>query len=732
MVVRLDTPASAAPDTASMARSLKYLSQLAPQALNAALLGRKAQWEVLSSFVDPLANFDPDDGRAILSPVGVVDLYRQYFFDFGSFLGPPVEHVWVSPGGSVELFEVHSRRTVEERTAETAVEITSRSESESTDLDELSSAVSQQNGRSTSLGISASGGFNLGVVSASTSASLNLTTTQQNSQQEAHKHSREQSEKLSNEIRKNFRTTFRTSVETTDTSSRRYVFQNNTDKLINYELKRKMRRVGVQVQHIGTQLCWQFYVDNPGQDLGVAELIHVARPPSSDSSPQPPEGPATLGPKQTEATVLVPFEARVVRRDPTHDTYYNGAAGDTPDERRGTDNQITPEFTFHAPAPAAGYRLAPKGIIEVSYDGSDPDQEQPYLSATYVTTRDRTGFTVRMKAVNFQHNRHIRLTVALTWTPTQEAQDAATADYESRVTQYNIESQKAAHAEYVSAVRERIRLASNITPRPANDLREEERTVIYRQLIAQLTDAGETRDDMHVTAELIRSIFDVDKLLYFVAPEWWLPRRRRTRKQQFEGIFQPELDEDDQAELGNATVLTEEDTVGWGGVDSKRRLNYQITEDALPARLGASLGWVLQLDGDSHRNGFLNTPWVKAVIPIHPGREMAALNWLQRQNIEGSDGLDEDYTGADREPGDRTIRDVLARLARRIGESNNDVQNLLRTETVFENGFDPLQGGFRHPGNSQPGTPYAVFDQWVEILPTEQVVAVEYEPDSGP
>ena len=44
---------------------------------------------------------------------------------------------------------------------------------------------------------------------------------------------------------------------------------------------------------------------------------------------------------------------------------------------------------------------------------------------------------------------------------------------------------------------------------------------------ATLTNAGETRAEMHVTAELIRSIFDVDKLLYFVAPEWWLPRRRR-------------------------------------------------------------------------------------------------------------------------------------------------------------------------------------------------------------
>ncbi len=46
--------------------------------------------------------------------------------------------------------------------------------------------------------------------------------------------------------------------------SRRYVLQTPRDKLVNYELRRKMRRVGVQVQHIGTQLCWQLFVDDPG------------------------------------------------------------------------------------------------------------------------------------------------------------------------------------------------------------------------------------------------------------------------------------------------------------------------------------------------------------------------------------------------------------------------------------------------------------------------------------
>jgi hypothetical protein len=42
---------------------------------------------------------------------------------------------------------------------------------------------------------------------------------------------------------------------------------------------------------------------------------------------------------------------------------------------------------------------------------------------------------------------------------------------------------------------------------------------------------------------------------------------------------------------------------------------------------------------------------------------------------------------------------------------------------VFQKGFDPLAGGVRFDAD-----PLAVFDQWVEVLPTDQVVAVQYEP----
>src|SRR5439155_15221107 len=86
-----------------------------------------------------------------------------------------------------------------------------------------------------------------------------------------------------------------------------------------------------------------------------------------------------------------------------------------------------------------------------------------------------------------------------------------------------------------------------------------------------------------------------------------------------------------------ATPLTGEDKVSWGGA-GERLDNYYITDESDPARFGASLGWLLQLDGDSMRNAFLNSPWVKAVIPIRPGKEMDALAWLQKAHVRARTG----------------------------------------------------------------------------------------------
>ena len=208
------------------------------------------------------------------------------------------------------------------------------------------------------------------------------------------------------------------------------------------------------------------------------------------------------------------------------------------------------------------------------------------------------------------------------------------------------------YRQYIDAVRERVKFASDIIPRPSDELRQEERIIIFRRLISQLMGA-EPEDPPHIVMELIRTNFDVDKMLYFVAPDWWEPKKFNPNS-----ISKPKLSQTNSNTITTSPTgisipmvkltpaipglnardtLTMNDQMGWTKADERRPFNYSITEDSEPAKMGSSIGWLLQLDGDTHRNLFLNCSGVKAVIPIRPGREKEAIDWLKTANIEGAD-----------------------------------------------------------------------------------------------
>jgi hypothetical protein len=231
-------------------------------------------------------------------------------------------------------------------------------------------------------------------------------------------------------------------------------------------------------------------------------------------------------------------------------------------------------------------------------------------------------------------------------------------------------------------------------------------------------------------AELVQSFFDVDRMLYFVAPEWWRPRpafihqnvtaptpeltgaRNRLRIGDVRDTLPQTISPDTNEPTDD---LSPSNVVAWGGSGTDRD-HYLVTEESAPAPLGASLGWLLQLDGDAHRNAFLNTPWVKAVVPIRRGREHAAIAWLKRAHVEGDDGLRERIRGMS-----VTVEQALRNLADEIAADESAALDARAEDRVFENGFDPLADGTRVE-------PFPVFDSWVEVLPTDQIVAVEYQP----
>lgn len=730
----------------------------------------------LFDFKDPLDLMDPfkDIDRVSLSPIGIVHLFRQYFFEFDTFLGTPVSHVWLSPGASVELVEVSSRRTVTERTVETSLDTTIRTERSVTDEDEISDAVKDENRSDIKFGVSTTANQSWPMGSASATGNIDMSTSQSKARESTHRHMRQQTEKLSTEIRKNFKSTFKTATETSDTSSKRYVLANSTNGLINYELRRKMRQVGVQIHDIGTYLCWQTFVDDPGRDLGVAKLVHLAKAPDMSSVP-PPEQIPMPQPITMEKEIDIPFVQVSESRGDLDEGYKHGKEADE-DTTEGDREEIEADFKgYTVVCEQPGYEF---GSLEWDYRGNDVRLS---LRNKDASTPGTYKFDIHLDWVNFKGNSPIRVAAKVHWLPTKESIDSATAENDKKRSEFNEKSRYEHERAYVEAARDRINKAGEVRARKFEDLREEERIVVYRRLIqSMLSNDIPMPDDhtRHVVSELLNSIFDIDKMLYFVAPEWWRPRLHVSH-QSLGGVRElPGTDSDGAAKrsladtvagkmtagaaknlLKKAPALKDEeqvapiDTVSWGGVEAGRRDNYYVTETSEPARLGSSLGWLLQLDGDNLRNAFLNAPWVKAVIPIRPGKERAAMNWLQRLHVEGTDGLDDRYVA----PQDQlaqiphngpnvTVRDAIEHLCDQVStkhaqsntvgryptDETNDDNRVSATpvDKVYEHGFYPLQGGFRvAPG----GEAFEVFDQWVEVLPTDQVVPVEvsYDPKTG-
>ena len=643
---------------------------------------KQGLWETLT-WSDPASVFGQSVLSAVLSPIGIIHLFRQYFFEFTSFLGNPVGHVWVSPGTTVELFEISTRKQVIERSMEMATETTQKSESATTSQDELSDVVRDENKSDTKFGFTAEAKFTVPTFEASASSSLNLDSSRSTSRETTHKQMRQQSEKLSSEIKRSFKTTFSTSTEVTDTSSKRYVIQNTTDKLVNYELApqdAQGRRAGAG--HRRRRCAGTRSSTMPAGTWAWPSWSISAQPPelSSWCSPM-----LRCGQEPKSVDVSIQFAYENTPDSEGHEMDVIFYDGDDQEGGANNNDKIVWQRDYKADPPAPAYTMD-SHIDWVS-------NHTPVVGAEVVRV-DQTGkFRIMLHEVNFDDKPFIPFKVTTYWNAPPISADQQKA-YDDALKAYDAEKARRIKEAYMNSIRDRIKQASEIRLRPSDDLREEERTVVYRRLIGQLMRAGDPTD-RHITTELIRSMFDVEKMLYFVAPEWWAPRLHQSHES-----------------LG-ATPLTADDKVSWGGAAGDRADNYYITDESAPARLGASLGWLLQLDGDNMRNAFLNSPWVKAVIPIRPGKEMDALAWLQQGARRGrrrarralrrpGAGIEQDQAGwaEGHDQGRAGVSGPAGLRPEHDGQPAapspyDPAKNVLPTEMVFEHGFYPLQGSFK-------------------------------------
>ncbi|MGW4018280.1 hypothetical protein ACWECW_18445 [Rhodococcus ruber] len=709
---------------------------------------------------DPFLEFDPRDQLqgVSVSPLGISHLFRQYFFEFDTFLGPSVGHIWLTPGSTVELIESSTRKVITERSYEEQFETRTQIETIDNRKEDISEAIKQDNREDTKLGFSTTVNQSWPSGSLTATGSLNVDKTQQMAREHIQKSMREQSSKLSKEIRNQYKTTFKTVTETSDVSSKRYVLSNPSDtNLQNYEMRRKMRQVGVQVQDVGTYLCWETFVDDPGKSLGLANLVHIAKPPDTTPVPNP---------------ALIPVPER--KSDVPFDVKVSWSFGDR--RQRPTSPQGIPlgrrQMSIDIPD---GYRVEiPVGTVfqlqcmSAAGEGAEDFRQHQYL-AVYSGGRDLDiGLSWGPGGLKWDGKVNIDLRGTIALVPTEERlrdiNIQNTAIIKNAEASARLAEVKASETAFYAAAQERIELAAAVKKRNFEDLREEERIVVYRELIADLMakDSSTGLDNYllisdeqrHTFATVLNAIFDIDKMLYFVAPEWWKPRVRS-------GLNVGSLN-------GDVQPFKAEQVVSWSDKEI-RDDNYYITSKSEPARLGSSLGWLLQLDGDNHRNRFLNAPWVRAVIPIRPGKEEAAIAWLQRANVEGIEGLDQKYAAqpgeadeikqglhdagytASEEP---TVEDAIRYLCVRVQEKHQEgvTEQLFPDRTgiddgdkvwatpidkVYEHGFYPLDRSFRASPSEEPvdstSTNFQILSQWTEILPTDQIVpvVVQYDPSTG-
>ena len=241
-----------------------------------------------------------------------------------------------------------------------------------------------------------------------------------------------------------------------------------------------MRQVGVQVQDIGTFLCWQTYVDDPGRELGLAKLVHIAKPAELDGIPASRGDPAAAAvPGREDGDDPVHLRRRH-SADNEGEVYVDGVEVDD-SEWFGDLEKIQADFRPGVrlpqgelravqrrvrPAGQAGQRFAHrrhrqqrrKGVVHpASRIGRFPGAEQPPGEADPSLVADGRG-------ERRDQGRRTRRT-------SRASRQAEKAAYEKA---------------YVETVKERVTLASKIKTRNSDELREEERIVVYRKLIQDM------------------------------------------------------------------------------------------------------------------------------------------------------------------------------------------------------------------------------------------------------
>jgi hypothetical protein len=511
-----------------------------------------------------------------LSPIGVAHFFRQFYFNAEEGFGPIEQAFTVAPLETLEVVYETVRRQIHEEVLEIGLEQVSEAATEEKNTEEVSDKVSSMIQRDAQAAMSANASGSIGVWQAGASANASFKNASQRSREQTSRRLKEVTTRAAERITKTFKLTTRDVTDITTTNLTRRIIRNDQPHPVSYGLRRVLRRVRVKVQDMGPRLVWQLYVRNPGKGLARSKFVHFR-----ESGPIAiPDVPPGLPPRPAGGTDTGTTSSSLLW-DSSRKTWYVTLV-----VQPGSDRMVT--------------SVSIDSITDLEGGGKDDLAPSPRNDSQWGSAWDPTAgkYTTNI-AILPGDGASVSISYTYAWDPA----GAVMATWEQQRQALIATLTEEALNKKFERERALITEKSKIRPRSAADLRKEERYEVMNRMVSHLFASNANgQDPTPLEIEYFHRYFDIDGMFTYTHPSWWKPRYTPVAS----GMSRPA---------------------------------YEITAESEPAPLGSSLGWLIQLDGDARRNEFINSPWIRVCLPIYPGREREAIQWLA-SHIEGEEGYD--------------------------------------------------------------------------------------------
>jgi hypothetical protein len=508
---------------------------------------------------DPVMPEQPDPPPATWPylKTGVLQTYKTIFFATALTGGPYEQVISTAPGETVEVsIELTRRLTIEEENQST-VQSTLESASEFSMQDELTDRVSTvlQDTHTSSVSATVSG--SIAIVSGSVSGSDTYSSTQTKSHEQMKRTLKQSTQRVSQQLMKSYTIRAKRTEDVTTRDTYRRLLKNDTDDPMHFGFRKVLQEYRASTQYLGPQLVWHILVPNPGAFLGKPRVVgdHFL--------------PGAFAQKMARQIAVADFPGLQGNWNMGTPVWDYIVPVNYQETRLGA-RFLNGETSINFVAQGTGYKVTFVASIDSVQDVSI-SQTRIRFAATIVATEGTAPKSYPIKFPDF-HLYSVDRAALIAWD--------------------NIGSQKA--EDFLGFYRGLIIDSLSLAPRPAGDLRQEERQELIRRALLRLNFGDYAANNQYAVLAKGDDLLDMQASFYQLFPPFFGAAPSWTRQ---------------------VGLVSE----------------YDVTKGGPPAKYGASINWQIPLDADARRTEFINSPLARVGIPVKRGREREAVTWLATQ-----------------------------------------------------------------------------------------------------